>query len=253
MIEKKNNNKSIEFKGGMFTLPILHLLSNNINEVTQQLSSTLKQAPDFFKQAPVIIDLSSVSNKSLDLHTLTWILRENDVYPVAVKNGSEEQHQIANGLRMAVMQGSKENYKPITENKKKNHHNFDISQTVSAEKRSPLNAHNNVSSETKVISKPVRSGEKVCSEQGDLVILASVSSGAELSAKGNIHVYGSLRGRAMAGMDGDQQARIFCLGLEAELVSVAGHSIIPETFTDNIRGGPAQMYLNNNRLYLSPL
>ena len=81
---------------------------------------------------------------------------------------------------------------------------------------------------TKLITHPVRSGQQIYAAGGDLVVLSSVSPGAEVLADGNIHVYGTLRGRALAGVKGNRSARIFCQRLEAELISIAGHYKISE-------------------------
>ncbi|MCI5158429.1 MAG: septum site-determining protein MinC, partial [Candidatus Electrothrix sp. AUS1_2] len=86
-----------------------------------------------------------------------------------------------------------------------------------------------------------------------LIILSSVGSGAEVTAVGNIHVYGTLRGRAFAGTNGDTAARIFCQQLRAELVSVAGIYLVNEKFPDSLRGKPVHIRLQAERIRISPL
>jgi septum site-determining protein MinC len=88
---------------------------------------------------------------------------------------------------------------------------------------------------------------------GDLSIVAPVSSGAELMADGNIHVYGPLRGRAMAGLKGDSEARIFCQDLQAELVSVAGHYRVSENIPAALKGVPVQIFLDKEVLRIEKL
>ncbi|MAB25605.1 MAG: septum site-determining protein MinC [Pseudomonadales bacterium] len=80
----------------------------------------------------------------------------------------------------------------------------------------------------RLITEPVRSGQQVYARGGDLIVMAPVSAGAELLADGHIHVYGPLRGRALAGVQGNTEARIFCQNLEAELVSIAGQYKVAE-------------------------
>jgi septum site-determining protein MinC len=99
----------------------------------------------------------------------------------------------------------------------------------------------------------VRSGQRVYAAGGDLSIIAAVSSGAELMADGNIHVYGPLRGRALAGMKGNTAARIFCQDLQAELVSVAGHYRVSENIPRELRGVPVQIYLDQKILRIEKL
>jgi septum site-determining protein MinC len=104
-----------------------------------------------------------------------------------------------------------------------------------------------------LVTRPVRSGQRVYAAGGDLSIIASVSSGAELMADGNIHVYGPLRGRALAGMKGNTDARIFCQDLQAELVSVAGHYRVSENIPSELRGVPVQIYLDQKILRIEKL
>jgi septum site-determining protein MinC len=105
----------------------------------------------------------------------------------------------------------------------------------------------------KIVTQPVRSGQQVVSLEGDIVILSSVSPGAEVLAQRHIHVYGALRGRALAGVNGDVEARIFCQHLDAELISIAGHYQINESLHDDLRGKPAQIYLQEDVLKVESL
>jgi septum site-determining protein MinC len=105
----------------------------------------------------------------------------------------------------------------------------------------------------KVILRPVRSGQQVYAEGSDLVVTASVSEGAELLADGNIHVYGTLRGRALAGVKGNSSARVFCQSLDAELVSIAGQFIMHDTVKGECWKKPAQIYLEEDTLRIEAL
>ena len=96
---------------------------------------------------------------------------------------------------------------------------------------------------TRIVTEPVRSGTQIYARGGDLIVTAAVSAGAEVMADGNIHVYGRLRGRALAGAAGDTAARIFCTRLEAELVSIAGRYLVSEQLPAEYQGGPAQIAL----------
>ena len=107
--------------------------------------------------------------------------------------------------------------------------------------------------EAKVILHPVRSGQQIFAPDGDLVILGPVQAGAEVLAKGSIHVYGPLRGRALAGVRGQAGARIFCQSLEAELVSIAGHYKISEDLQENGWKTAVQVQLKEDVLVVTPL
>ncbi|NHO64573.1 septum site-determining protein MinC [Aestuariicella hydrocarbonica] len=106
---------------------------------------------------------------------------------------------------------------------------------------------------TKVITTPVRSGQQIYAAGGDLIVLAPVSAGAELLADGNIHVYGPLRGRALAGVNGNTEARVFCQSLEAELISIAGYFRVNEDLRDKHWKKSVQASLTDETLNIEPL
>jgi septum site-determining protein MinC len=96
---------------------------------------------------------------------------------------------------------------------------------------------------TLVIHEPVRSGQVIYAEGRDLIVVASVHPGAQLLADGNVHVYGSLKGRAVAGAHGARDAQVFCLALEAELVGVDTGYTLCDDIPPGLRGGPARVFL----------
>ncbi len=104
-----------------------------------------------------------------------------------------------------------------------------------------------------VITSTVRSGQTIEFPDGDVVVIGSVSSGAEIIAGGSIHIYGTLRGRAIAGTSGDQSARIYCQSLQAELLSIDGRYRVAENFDPTLRGRPVQAHLDGMRMTLAPL
>jgi septum site-determining protein MinC len=104
-----------------------------------------------------------------------------------------------------------------------------------------------------LITQPVRSGQVVRAEQNDIIVLASVNPGAQLVADGNIHVYGALRGQAIAGAMGCAEARIFCQKLDPELVAINGIYLISEDIPPGFLGGRAQVFLRNDRCLVDRL
>ena len=104
-----------------------------------------------------------------------------------------------------------------------------------------------------LMRRPVRSGQQVYARETDLIIMGQVGPGAEVIADNHIHVYGPLRGRALCGVTGNTDARIFCQSLEAELVSVAGNYRVLESIPEDLRGKPAQIWLDDERLNIEPL
>lgn len=109
------------------------------------------------------------------------------------------------------------------------------------------------SSQTMVVDKPLRSGQRIYAK-GDLVVLGLVSYGAEVIAEGNIHIYAPLRGRALAGVQGNHDARIFCTCLEPELISIAGiYRTTENPLPADVLGKPVQIWLEEEKLMIEPL
>jgi septum site-determining protein MinC len=106
---------------------------------------------------------------------------------------------------------------------------------------------------TLLLDQPIRSGQSIFFPDGDVTVLGSVSSGAELVAGGSIHVYGALRGRAMAGANGNTQARIFCSRIEAELLAIDGYYMTAESMDKDLRDRPVQARLEGNELKITAL
>lgn len=118
----------------------------------------------------------------------------------------------------------------------------------------PTAPPNSKAAPTMVIDRPLRSGQRVYARGGDLVVLGVVSHGAEVIADGNIHVYGPLRGRAIAGANGDIDARIFAVAMEPELISIAGtYRTTDKPLADEVRGKPAQARLDGQKMLIEPL
>jgi septum site-determining protein MinC len=106
---------------------------------------------------------------------------------------------------------------------------------------------------TRIITTPIRSGQQIYARGGDLIVMAAVSAGAEVLADGNIHVYGALRGRALAGVQGNENSRIFCSSQEAELVAVAGQFMVDEVLRTNHWKEAVQIYLAGGKIQISLL
>lgn len=219
-------------KGGLFTLTSIQLLSADLTDLSNQLEEKIKQAPNFFRHAPVVLDVHKLTIEQqsvLELNKLSLILKRLHLIPVGVQGAKSELQ------KMAILEG----FALISESKQEK---LKIQET-------PDLAIKQISgSPTKIITQPIRSGQQVYAPGGDLLILASVSPGAELLADGHIHVMGALRGRALAGINGDQRAMIFCKSLEAELISIAGQYQISEDLKDSLWKQAARIELIKGRL-----
>lgn len=221
---------SFELKGTNFTLPVLKMLEADMDAISRGLADKIAEAPQFFEDAPVVIDVQALQGKltSVDFALLVGLLRRHRLIPVGISGGDTEQNELSAAMELAVL-------------------------SQGAQVRQPSVPQLVPEDGTRLVVQSVRSGQRLCASSGDLIVLGSVSHGAELFAHGYIHIYGVLRGRALAGIDGNQDARIFCQGLEAELVSVAGNYRVSEDIDPAIRGGAAQVYLNDEQLTVEAL
>ncbi len=228
-----------QLKGGLYPLTALQLLGTQLEHFQEQLSAKINQAPQFFYHAPVVIDLHKLgSSEDLDFHMLKHILMAHHLIPIGVKGATSEQHSAAIAAGFAILQ---DNTSSKTE--------APALPTATPEfAPEPAASEPLARSLSKVITEPVRSGQQIYAQGGDLIVLGPVSHGAEVLADGHIHVYGPLRGRALAGINGDTKAHIFCQSLEAELISIAGQYKISEDFEKSAWQVPVNIFLEAEHL-----
>jgi septum site-determining protein MinC len=252
-----------ELKAASFTLPVIRLLGVDMDGVAEQLGAKVDQAPDFFRNTPVVIDLSGLASGSgeVEFPMLVGLMRGYGMIPVGVRGGSTAQNEAAQAMELAILGDAfLRRSTPASKAKKattsKTSARGEVVQTSSSRAKSAERGAGKATAAVagfKLVTRPVRSGQRVYAAGCDLSVVAPVSSGAELMADGNIHVYGPLRGRAMAGMKGDVGARIFCQDLQAELISVAGHYRVSENIPVELKGAPVQIFLDKEVLRIERL
>ncbi len=237
--------KTFQLKGSLFTLTVLKLNSIDFETFETEIAETIKQAPKFFENSPIVIDLQALSQIAVevDFKKLIELCRTFTLIPIGVRNGNPDQHKQAIEAQLAILPNIKQ-AEPVKEE----------TPTKKTADVTPKSEGPTVKSPTRVITQPVRSGKQIYAEGGDLLILAPVSHGAEVIADGNIHVYGPLRGRALAGVQGDSTARIFTTELDAELVSIAGQYKVSEELlkrTKKENEDLTHIYLDNGELQIA--
>ncbi|CAI8875324.1 putative septum site-determining protein MinC [Methylocaldum szegediense] len=241
--EHSTRSVSLEIKLGSITLPILKLLNGETGFIARQLQNKIRQAPEFFRNAPVVIDLSELpDNESVDFFDLIDILHDHHLTPVGIRGGSPTLQAAAQDAKLAVLPEHKHENPALT-----------ATRAGSAPNPPPRAATTKLPSGSKLIEQPVRSGQRIYASGADLIILSQVSPGAEVMADGHIHIYGPLRGRALAGVQGNLEARIFCSDLQAELIAIGGHYKVSENLDESVRGKPVQVYLRDNSLIIENL
>jgi len=208
----------------------MHLLDPTPEAIDRQLSKTITETPELFRNMPIVIDLQKLDDwpEAIDFAELNAPLREYGLIPVGVSNGSEKLQQAARMAGLGSLSG--------------------VKKASSAAKKTPPKAQAESFEPSMIIKQPVRSGQRIYAKGADLIVQASVSNGAEIIADGNIHIYGNLRGRAIAGAQGNKNARIFCQSLQAELVSIAGNYRLNDSLNIDPASGPFVIWLDEEQL-----
>ncbi len=237
----KQDGACFQLKADFFPMTVLKLNHFDPQIIAKELKQTTIAAPNYFKNTPLIIDVKDwgESYSNLDIEGLCKVLRDQQIIPIGVRGLPSKQTAIATDHGLAIInppKKAKEEQQPSLATKQKN--------STAPTKTKQANLVTN----SKIITKPIRAGTQVYAKGGDLVVLAAVNAGGECLADGNIHIYGPLRGRALAGASGKQDARIFCSTLDAELVSIAGQYLAHENIKSPSSTNMVQIYLHNDKL-----
>lgn len=228
---------AFQLKGGSFTGTVLELHSTDLTLVAAHLAARLQDASAWLRESPVILNLDKVAGSDADWAGLVALCRANGVSLVGIRAPQALQASLQT-LDVPVLQGLKRKGAEV-----------EVAASVAAPAPAPAAPR----AATRIITQPVRGGQQIYAE-GDLIVLAPVSAGAEVLADGNIHIYAPLRGRALAGVQGNTEARVFCQSLEAELVSVAGRYRVAEDLRKTKQWGKAvQVLLDQDQLNLLDL
>ena len=230
-----------QIRGRFFTAIVLQMAGAADADFYEALDTKLAQAPHFFTNAPFVLDLDQATGIRLsgDFVGLVRELRARKLTVIGVQNGTIEQNRAALTAGLITLQGGRD-VPPEGEKR------------AEAVTEAAVEA-SEASSGSLLVTEPVRSGQRIFADSGDLIVVASVGSGAELIARGNIHVYGRMRGRALAGVNGDTNARIFCQSLEAELIAIAGLYRTSDDIESSVRKQRAQVFLRDDALCIEPL
>jgi septum site-determining protein MinC len=203
-----------------------------------ELDRQIERSEGFFVGRPVVIDLAGLALSQSGLATLISELQARDIRIMGVENadpatlGAGLPPLLKGGRPAAGLFDAPDPSgpaKPVPE---------------PTARAGPLGL---------MIETPVRSGQSVVFPGGDVTVVGSVASGAEVIAGGSIHVYGALRGRAMAGSTGNARARIFCRRIEAELVAIDGLYRTAEDIDETLRRRPVQAWLEGDVMHITPL
>jgi septum site-determining protein MinC len=214
------------------------------------LDSGLERSPGFFIGRPVVLDLSALQMTSAEIAALIVSLQERDIRIMGLEGidaaiAGPELPPLLRGGRAAStieMLQDRQEKKPQPP------------AAVTPATPEPVAAAGvKQANGSLLLEDPVRSGQSVIFTEGDVTVLGSVGSGAEIVAGGSIHIYGTLRGRAMAGVTGNSKARIFCNKIEAELLAIDGYYRTAEDINASLRSRPVQAWLDGSTMMITAL
>jgi len=195
----------------------------------EEIDATLNRSPGFFVGKPVVLDLAAVDLSQSAIAHLIASLEQRNIRVLGIEGVDEARlttsmPPLLTGGRPCVLVQN-EPKKPEAKPKPN----------------------------SLVHDSPVRSGQSIVFTEGDVTVLGSVGSGAEIVAGGSIHIYGALRGRAMAGVNGNSAARIYCQKIEAELLAIDGYYQTAEDIDTSLRNRPAQAWLEGDIMKITAL
>jgi len=234
-----------ELKIGQVGIANLRIRTLDVARLVQEMRERVTRAPKLFGRAAVILDFGGLS-QAPDVATAQALLdglRDAGVLPVALAYGTSEIELLSVQLGLPLLAKFRAQYETAGA----------APAPPPAPAPEPAPAPVAAAQPGRMQLGTVRSGQQLYAENCDLTVLSTVGAGAEVIADGSIHIYGTLRGRALAGAQGNAGARIFCRDFHAELVAIAGHYKVLDDIPDNLRGKAVQVWLEQDQIMIAAL
>ena len=239
-----------ELKIGQVGIANLRIRTLDVDQLIREMRERVERAPKLFGRAAVIVDFGGLTRLP-DADTARALidgLRGAGVLPVALAYGTRDTEILSEQLGLPLLAKFRAQYEPVAQS-------APAAARATPEPtpaKSTAPAVKAVETKPGLVQKtPVRSGQQLYAENRDLTVLSTVGAGAEVISDGSIHIYGALRGRALAGARGNADARIFCREFHAELVAVAGHYKVMEEVPNELRGKAVQIWLDQDQLKIA--
>nr|WP_084640056.1 septum site-determining protein MinC [Kaistia adipata] len=224
----------IRFRGRSFLATVL-APELPLADWLAELDKLSKRSEGYFASRPVILDVTGLAITKRDFAELIAMLYEREIKVMGVEGA--DPSWLGFGMPPSVSGGKQ----------------TEILHKPSAEPPKPQQSFADRAIPSLLIETPVRSGQSIIFPQGDVTVVGSVASGAEIIAGNSIHIYGTLRGRAIAGSTGNAAARIFCQKFEAELIAIDGLYQTADDLDASLRGRPIQAWLENDKMNMAAL
>ena len=250
-----------ELKIGQVGIANLRIRTLDPARLAAEMAERVRSAPKLFANAAVILDFGGLSDcpDATTVRALVAALRESGVLPVGIAYGTSAIEALSREVQLPLLAKFRASYEysdgshaaPAPEPAKP------AKKATAAAEAAPtpvtLPTPSKPAEPGMMHTAPVRSGQQVYAQNRDLTVCATVGAGAEVIADGSIHIYGALRGRALAGAAGASSARIFCREFHAELVAIAGTYKVLEEVPPQLVGKPVQVWLEDERLRIEEL
>lgn len=253
-------DSSCEIRVGQVGLTQIRLRSIDADAIRHELSARIATAPQFFQRTAVCVDLSKlVDEPSADeLRAVLAVITDAGFFPVGLAQGTERTegvNALASSLNLPVITQWRTPPKPALGALLRDLNPQERPSSPPPPPPAPAPPEAPTEKPQPALAllhdQPIRSGQRVYARNRDLIVMSSVGAGAEVMADGCVHIYGSLRGRALAGARGEKTARVFCHEFNAELVSIAGVFRVFETIPVELAGKPVQAWLAGDDLHFS--
>ncbi len=242
-----------ELKIGQVGIANLRVRTLDVTRLAAEMQARVQGAPKLFERAAVILDFGGLSDCPAVgiVRALIEALREAGVLPVGIAYGTSAIEELAQQVGLPLLAKFRASYESAAA----------AAASTAAPAASPTKAIEAVAAKPVAVESqpgmmqiaPVRSGQQIYAQGRDLTVCAAVGAGAEVIADGSIHIYGALRGRALAGAGGQENARIFCREFNAELVAVAGTYKVLEEIPKHLIGKAVQVRLDAGKLLIEEL
>jgi septum site-determining protein MinC len=239
--------ETFRLRAGNFNLLVLRLLDPRPDAVLPALGDQFRKAPGFLRFAPIVIGLGDLeaAPEEVDFRGLVQGLHALEIVPIGTTGGSPAMRQAAQSAGLPPLRavGGKEAEEvPAAP-----------APAEPPPPAAPVADFRGSGRAAMLVTEPVRSGQRIYAQGADLIVTATVNPGAEVIADGNIHVYGALRGRAVAGAQDDRTARIFALNFDPELIAIAGYYAVREGLVSAPIGRAVQVQLDGEEMRFGPL
>jgi len=227
---------ALEIRFGQVGLAQARIRTTNPGTIVDELTGRIAAAPHFFERAAVCLDLGALEHDPdiAETRAVLDAIRRTGMLPVGLAHGTAAVEALARELDLPVMT----QFRPQARA---------VAQPKTPPRPVPVEVPE-LAIPALMHHRQVRSGQRIYARHRDLIVTSVVAAGAEVIADGCVHVYGSLRGRAMAGARGEVTARVFCQEFNAELVSIAGVFRVFETIPPELAGHPVQAWLDGDDL-----